>query len=135
MQSIARICGVRPQHWKLLSQHQYWMEKPQTWWYSFKKCRIPYSNKWFYFQKWFYSYTIKNKVVYNFQKKPQSETCKMTDGAEEAEYLTPVTSLRFKWVQKKLGYMKDHGLPGREQKACQIGWCQNICPDSEEKID
>ena len=37
-----------------------------------------------------------------------------TDGSEESEYLTPVTSSRFKRVQKKLGYMEDHGLPGRE---------------------
>ena len=39
-----------------------------------------------------------------------------TDGSEELEYLTPVTLPRFKRVQRKLGYMEDHGLPGRERE-------------------
>ena len=38
------------------------------------------------------------------------------DGSEELEYLIPVTLPRFKRIQRKLGYMKDHGLPGREQE-------------------
>lgn len=35
-----------------------------------------------------------------------------TNGSEELEYLTPITSPRFK-RQRKLGYMEDHGLPGK----------------------
>ena len=38
------------------------------------------------------------------------------DGSEESEYLTPVTLPRFKRVEKKLGYMENHGLPGRERE-------------------
>ena len=36
------------------------------------------------------------------------------DGWEKSEYLTLATLPRFNSIQKKLGYMEDHGLPGRE---------------------
>ena len=39
-----------------------------------------------------------------------------TNGSEESGYLTQVTSSKFKRVQRKLGYMEDHGLPGRERE-------------------
>ena len=46
-----------------------------------------------------------------------------TDGSEELEYLTPITSPRFKRVHMKLGYMEAHRLPGSRKKDCQKEWC------------